>query len=76
MPTAKELQQAILDADTPEAFVRAVHALYRNLDHADALSRESLYLHLGMAIGMIERMLREGAAPRAEAPDAAKQRVN
>jgi hypothetical protein len=66
----EQLQRAVLDADTHEAFVSAVHSLYRNLDHAEALPIELLYLHLGMAIGRIQRMLdeREEAAPEDRVP--------
>jgi hypothetical protein len=60
-PTDAELLAAIMDAvDDPWTFVNAVHAFYADRDRADRTSREQLYLHLGMACGMIMR----GQEPR------------
>jgi hypothetical protein len=56
----KQLQQAIMDtAGKPREFVAAVHAYYRNRERSDETPRELLYLHLGMAIGVIMRLTDE-----------------
>jgi hypothetical protein len=55
--------QAIFDsADdlrNPHAFVEQMYAYYHDMDRANRTPRSSMYLHLGMCCGLIERLLKE-----------------
>lgn len=53
-----EINQAITSKDEA-SIVRLLRAYYGDLDRADRTERAALYLHLGVALGMTEKLLRE-----------------
>jgi hypothetical protein len=55
-PTDKELLAALLTEDDPVEFAQQLYAFYHDIDRANRTSREYMYLHLGLATGMILKL--------------------
>ena len=53
----EDLRRAIMDESDPAAFVDLIHRYYFDRTRAEATSRELMYIHIGMACGMIMRLL-------------------
>jgi hypothetical protein len=56
----REALKAIFDFDAsadPHGFVVAVFDYYHDANRADRTPRASMYLHLGMCCGVIERLI-------------------
>jgi len=56
-PGDADLRLELFDATDPRQFVTKLHAYYRDAGRAARTSRELMYLHLGMATGMIARLV-------------------
>lgn len=59
-PEDLELAQALMGEDDPERFAAQLFDYYHDNDRADRTPRSTMYLHLGMAAGLIMRMVSEG----------------
>lgn len=61
--TDLELHQAIIDAvRQPRELARLVRGYYRDADRADRTSREMIYLHMGLMIGVLEQLAKRQPA--------------
>lgn len=55
-PTDKELLAALFEENDPVEFAQKLYAFYHDADRADRTSRDYIYLHLGLATGMILKL--------------------
>lgn len=51
----ERLLRALMDERDPQTWAQLLRAYYSDADRADNTSREVMYLHLGMAVGILLR---------------------
>jgi len=52
------LAAALVREDDPVTLAALMHAYYRDLDRAERTPRSTLYLHLGLVCGTLDRVAR------------------
>lgn len=60
----RRLLNDIMGEEQPEGFAEKVYAYYRDANRADRTSRAQMYLHLGMACGLLMRQAEKGRTSR------------
>lgn len=54
--TDRELLTELFNEDDPVEFAQRLYAFYHDIDRANRTSREYMYLHMGLAVGMILKL--------------------